>query len=715
MEQQESAAAITVKRSRSRVKDLQGLFSRGGNRSALRTKSPFRPTISAPIMNEGASGEPKRKEESSEEEDARKEAYTKAQSMKSLFQQGQTITTKRMPSRDRKKSAKSEPVTPTGTLKTSIRPSDDIHRPSHKLPALVRDHALTLANRNKSTEVVNQSSSATSRGQDQGRGQREFSHSISSDSSARRQSSVGQNLGASSQECSSVGSNRSSNSSGRGRAAASYSISPSNSPPAPSRKSSIGFALEEEQDNLSVVRTEDRRTLPAPPPPPKPVRLDSSLRAPPGLVKLRQKIQLHTTKLKPSDYVGFSKLPYQVYRRAVKRGFCFNLMLAGESGLGKASLINSMFLADVCQKKRTSFGSGVQSQRVRMEEGEVKLNLNVLDLPGFGDEIDNSRCWHPLVDYIEEQFQQFLHAETRINRLGQTTEDNRVHALLYFISPTGHGLRPLDIEVMLGLHTKVNIIPVIAKADTFTAVERKQFKEKVREQLRFHGIEVFKFLGSDARDEEDIEPPFAVVGSNVTIEREEGKNVRGREYPWGVVDIENKDHCDFTTVQNLLWGQNTQDLIESTHQVHYENFRCRKLLGDDDFKKAQCGAKDISRVSLLVREEEKVEHERKLVRVEAEMSEVFNRKVEQKVERLRQTEASLEKRIEREQAEVKAAWEDLEGRREEFLKEKKIWEKAKSASVGDLLREGKGEGEDKDYPDVPKNWGFMTLRRTKKK
>ena len=31
-----------------------------------------------------------------------------------------------------------------------------------------------------------------------------------------------------------------------------------------------------------------------------------------------------------------------------------------------------------------------------------------------------------------------------------------------------------------------------------------------------------------------------MVGSNVTIEREEGKSVRGREYPWGVVDIENK-------------------------------------------------------------------------------------------------------------------------------------------------------------------------------
>ena len=68
--------------------------------------------------------------------------------------------------------------------------------------------------------------------------------------------------------------------------------------------------------------------------------------------------------------------------------------------------------------------------------------------------------------------------------------------------------------------------------------------------------------------------------------------------------------------------------------------------------------------------------------------------MEQKVERLRQTEASLEKRIEKEQAEVflfttiqdqslfqsflkpfsqvKATWEELEARREEFLKEKKV-------------------------------------------
>ena len=34
---------------------------------------------------------------------------------------------------------------------------------------------------------------------------------------------------------------------------------------------------------------------------------------------------------------------------------------------------------------------------------------------------------------------------------GQTTEDNRVHALLYFISPTGHGLRLEEMMLVLML------------------------------------------------------------------------------------------------------------------------------------------------------------------------------------------------------------------------------------------------------------------------
>ncbi len=36
-----------------------------------------------------------------------------------------------------------------------------------------------------------------------------------------------------------------------------------------------------------------------------------------------------------------------MYRKAVKKGFEFTLMVAGESGMGKSTLINSMFLTDI--------------------------------------------------------------------------------------------------------------------------------------------------------------------------------------------------------------------------------------------------------------------------------------------------------------------------------------------------------------------------------
>ena len=40
-------------------------------------------------------------------------------------------------------------------------------------------------------------------------------------------------------------------------------------------------------------------------------------------------------------------------------------------------------------------------------------------------------------------------------------------------------LRPIDIEFMRQLHTKVNLIPIIAKADTLTDEEVADFKARV--------------------------------------------------------------------------------------------------------------------------------------------------------------------------------------------------------------------------------------------
>ena len=45
--------------------------------------------------------------------------------------------------------------------------------------------------------------------------------------------------------------------------------------------------------------------------------------------------------------VGFSSLPDQIYRKSLRKGFNLVVLVIGESGLGKSTLINSLFLTDV--------------------------------------------------------------------------------------------------------------------------------------------------------------------------------------------------------------------------------------------------------------------------------------------------------------------------------------------------------------------------------
>ena len=161
------------------------------------------------------------------------------------------------------------------------------------------------------------------------------------------------------------------------------------------------------------------------------------------------------------------------------------LISAGESGLGKSTLVNTLFNTSLYPPKERKGPSldiipktvTIQSISADIEEAGVRLRLTVVDTPGFGDFVNNDESWRPIVDNIEQRYDAYLDAENKVNRMNIV--DNRIHACVFFIQPTGHSLKPLDIEVMRRLHTKVNLIPVIAKSDTLTDEEIASFKARV--------------------------------------------------------------------------------------------------------------------------------------------------------------------------------------------------------------------------------------------
>lgn len=115
---------------------------------------------------------------------------------------------------------------------------------------------------------------------------------------------------------------------------------------------------------------------------------------------------------------------------------------------------------------------------LELEEKMFNVKLTVIDTPGFGDYVNNRDSWLPIIDFLDDQHESFMRQEQQPVRHEKL--DMRVHACLYFIRPTGHTLKPLDIEVMKRLGTRVNLIPVIAKADTLTPADLAKFKDKVR-------------------------------------------------------------------------------------------------------------------------------------------------------------------------------------------------------------------------------------------
>lgn len=350
------------------------------------------------------------------------------------------------------------------------------------------------------------------------------------------------------------------------------------------------------------------------------------------------------------DYVGFANLPNQVYRKAVKKGFEFTLMVVGEAGLGKSTLINSMFLTDIYSKDypgpsiRPKKTVQVEMTKVLLKENGVNLTLTIVDTPGFGDAVDNSECWQPVIDYIESKYEEYLNAESRVHR--SIIPDSRVHCCLYFIAPSGHSLKPLDVEFMRRLHDKVNIIPLIAKADTMTPEECAAFRRRISGDIDRNKIKIYDFPYCDDEDENKMQKylkehvPFAVVGSNTVIEVD-GKRLRGRKYPWGIAEVENMEHCDFIALRNMLLRSNMQDLKDVTNNVHYENYRYRKLAAV-----AGDGKRISNKNPLAQMEEERKEHEQKMLKMEQELEQVFELKVREKMQKLKDSEADLQRRCE---------------------------------------------------------------------
>jgi len=334
-----------------------------------------------------------------------------------------------------------------------------------------------------------------------------------------------------------------------------------------------------------------------------------------------------------------------ILKQCYHKTYAFNILCVGETGIGKSTLMDTLFNNNFQSVPSSHDLPNVKlkAHTYELQESNVRLKLTVVDTVGFGDQIDKTDSFKSIVDYINEQFEKYLQEELKVKRALHTYHDTRIHACLYFIAPTGHSLKSLDLVTMKALDSKVNIIPVIAKADTITKQELQRFKKKVMDELLSNGVQIYHFptddeTVADLNSSMNVHLPFAVVGSLDEV-KIGNKMVKARQYPWGTVQVENENHCDFVKLREMLIRTNMEDLRITTHGKHYELYRREKLV--------EMGFSDNESMSLQeTYEHKRVMHQQELHKKEDEIRNLFVVKVKEKEQQLKESEKELHAKFE---------------------------------------------------------------------
>ncbi|KRZ49584.1 Septin-8-B [Trichinella nativa] len=393
---------------------------------------------------------------------------------------------------------------------------------------------------------------------------------------------------------------------------------------------------------------------------------------------LHPALNLDARQLELKGYVGFSNLPQQLIEKIKKRGCTFNIMCVGETGIGKStlmeSLFNQSFELDPCSHELNRVE--LRERNFEVEERDILLKLALVETAGFGDQMDKENSVRVIVDYLNNKYEMYLQEELRVKRNLRLYHDTRIHACLYFISPTGHGLKALDVYAMKQLGKKVNVIPVIAKADTISKEELKRFKCKILEEIRSNDIEIYHFPEDDSNGAEENAifnsvVPFAVVGSTDFVKKSD-QLVRARQYPWGIVEVENEDHCDFLKLRAALIRVNIAHLVDRTHTLLYEKYRCVRL--------KELGVKDGDIGPGMMQAYKMVSSPKLLAQVQSTESEVrerFVQKIKAKELELKEKEREIQEKMETQNREFQLEMQRLDEKCRQVDKEIMEFEHAK--------------------------------------
>ncbi|GAA5874432.1 hypothetical protein JCM1840_000778 [Sporobolomyces johnsonii] len=239
--------------------------------------------------------------------------------------------------------------------------------------------------------------------------------------------------------------------------------------------------------------------------------------------------------LSPTPSFAPSTQRSRSFRKSKKQPPTYNILLAGARGTGKSGFVRalseSVQLAKgaTIEKGKVQLAGGLEAETTSldvMEAGE-RVALTLLDSPGLAipmgsgrggssslsSEIGTERQVDEIIRLLEARFRATLLGEAQVVREpGGSGHDSHVHLCIYFVHPQSFTRKPaaatsrngdqnggrdgsagrggaermmsdLDLRCIARLSTRVNVLPVLALADSLTIPTLNRFKRTVASSL----------------------------------------------------------------------------------------------------------------------------------------------------------------------------------------------------------------------------------------
>lgn len=152
--------------------------------------------------------------------------------------------------------------------------------------------------------------------------------------------------------------------------------------------------------------------------------------------------------------------------------------------MGKRTFINCLFGSEIIPSEgehANTGGSICKEYGGGRVEGGVRLEIKVEKVLGFdsAQSLDDPEYFERLLAKLEENHREAHLAEGSPDRNLAKAFDKLYHAVIYFISPTFLQFTRAEIRLLSELQKLTLVVPVLAKADMYTAEELRRKKISV--------------------------------------------------------------------------------------------------------------------------------------------------------------------------------------------------------------------------------------------